>query len=81
MSNRENEKHVLNVLKSNGAENIEGYVLVNNWGYTFEVSGVKYDARFWANCYGAAVNAWEVFACGGKTDVELKKKIEKELNI
>ena len=81
MSNRENEKHVLNVLKSNGAENIKGYTLVNNWGFTFEVSGVKYDARFWANCYGVAWNAWDCGAVNGKADTELTKKICRELNI
>ena len=47
-------------LKDEGAENIEGYMLINNYGYTFDLKGNRYDARFWANCYGAALDYWEV---------------------
>ena len=47
-------------LEAMGAKKIEGYVLINNYGYTFELDGVRYDARFWANCYGAYIGLWGV---------------------
>lgn len=50
----------LEILKRFGAENTKGYCLVNNYGYTFDFRGVHYDARFWANMYGVALNEWQV---------------------
>lgn len=46
------------VLKKHGAENVEGYSLINNYGYRYTIDGKKYDSRFWANCYGCALNTW-----------------------
>ena len=77
------------VLSANGATDIEYYSLVNNFGYTFTLGGKHYDARFWANCYGTALDRWEV-ACMDKredepqftqtVDPELKARLESALN-
>lgn len=77
------------VLAANGATDIKLYSLVNNHGYTFALGGKHYDARFWANCYGTALNRWEV-SCMDKreddpryvqpVDPELKERLEKALN-
>ena len=82
-------KTPLDVLSSNGATDIQDYSLVNNFGYTFALGGKHYDARFWANCYGTALNRWEV-SCMDKreddpryvqpVDPELKERLEKALN-
>lgn len=53
------EKNVAEVLQQIGAQNIKGYELINNYGFTFEYLGKKYDTRYWANCYGVALNRWE----------------------
>ena len=77
------------VLAANGATNIEEYSLVNNYGFTFDLDGKKYDARFWANCYGTALNRWEVMSRNKReddprfvypVDPELKARLEKALN-
>lgn len=77
------------ILEKFGAKNIEGYCLINNYGYTFEIDGKKYDARFWANCYGACLNVWIVDSLNKRKDdprfyepvaPELKKEIEDALN-
>lgn len=47
-------------LKSIGCKDINRYDLVNNYGYTFTKDGVKYDLRHWLNCYGEAVDYWEL---------------------
>lgn len=56
----------LKVLREHGATNIERYNLINNFGYTFEIDGKEYDARFWANCYGYSPMRWE---CMGEGDL------------
>ena len=56
------------VLAANGATEIELYSLVNNHGYTFALGGKHYDARFWANCYGTALNRWEVSCMDKRED-------------
>ncbi len=81
---------IVEVLKKNGATEIEGYSLVSNYGYTFKLNGRKYDARFWANCYGAYLGKWNIHGCepyksvsGSNStppDAELIEKIKNELN-
>ena len=80
------EKEVV-VLEQNGATNIKEYVLISNYGYTFEIDGARYDARYWANCYGCALNVWQVHSLNKNSDgtyipvpEELKEKLERELN-
>lgn len=77
------------ILEKHGAKNIEGYTLVSNHGYTFELNGKKYDARYWANSYGCAINAWEVSSMERRkddprfnepVDPTLKKELESALN-
>ena len=66
---------------SQGANKGLPYFLINNYGYTFELGGERYDARFWANCYGASLNYWIVHRVGeGSLDPDLKKQIENALN-
>ena len=48
------------VLEQAGCENVEIYMLVNNYGYTFTKGDVKFDLRHWLNCYGAEVNYWSL---------------------
>lgn len=73
-------------LQKYGAEEIKGYTLINNYGYTFKIDGIKYDIRFWANCYGAEINRWQIHPCtegeGGMIMMpkELREKIEAEFN-
>lgn len=47
-------------LQQAGCTNIEGYTLVSNYGYTFLKGGVKYDLRYWENCYGVYGGGWSV---------------------
>lgn len=47
-------------LQNAGAENIKGYTLVNNSGYTFNKNGIYYDLRHWINCYGVEVDYYEL---------------------
>lgn len=67
----------IRILAESGAENIEGYSLINNYGYTFTIKGKKCDARYWANCYGAALNVWQVDGDIAKTK---RRLIENKLN-
>lgn len=74
---------IVEVLEKHGATDIEDYSLISNYGYTFFINGVKYDARFWANCYGAALNIWQIHNCdpeNRRIDVKTLRKIEEELN-
>ena len=78
---------ITEVLERNGATNIEGYVLVNNYGYCFNLpSGNRYDARFWANCYGAYIGRWDTMRASDKNstpteeETKLLEKITDELN-
>ena len=74
-------KDVVKILKKFGAESFMPYVLVNNYGYKFSVNGKKYDARFWANCYGAEVNKWRVHPLGQEgCDKKFCEDLEKALN-
>ena len=77
------------ILEGFGATNIEGYCLINNYGYTFELDGKRYDARYWANCYGVALNVWRVDSLNRRTDnpnfyepidPKLEKALENALN-
>lgn len=54
--NREQE------LRNAGCENVESYMLVNNYGYTFTKGGLKFDLRHWLNCYGEDVNYFSLDA-------------------
>jgi hypothetical protein len=76
-------------LERAGATNIEEYSLVNNYGFMFDLDCKKYDARFWANCYGTALNRWEVMSRNKReddprfvypVDPELKARLESALN-
>ena len=56
-------------LEALNCANIEGYTLVNNYGYTFTLGDRKYDLRFWANMYGSSPNKWIAHKCSdGDTD-------------
>lgn len=48
------------IIEQVGVQNLKGYCLVNNYGYIFEKEGRRYDARFWANCYGASPMVWDI---------------------
>lgn len=74
-------------LEKYGATEIEGYCLISNHGYRFKINGIKYDLRFWANCYGAEINKWEIHSCTKDEDgnyitmpKELRKQIEDDFN-
>lgn len=56
------------LLKSRGCENIESYVLISNWGYRFIYKGLKCDIRYWANCYGACLDRFEIHTDKIKAD-------------
>ena len=75
------------ILEKYGATEIERYSLINNYGYRFKIDGIKYDIRFWANCYGAELNVWRIHSQTQGEDgtyiqmpKELAKKIEAEFN-
>ena len=74
-------------LKKYGATEIEGYCLISNYGYTFKINGIKYDIRFWANCYGAYLGKWEIHSCTTDEDgyricmpQALREQIEADFN-
>lgn len=74
------------VLEEHGAHNVEPYMLVNNYGFTFKIGAAPYDARYWANCYGMALNRWEVTRLEGNPrgehDAEKRRieEMERQLN-
>lgn len=75
------------ILERYGATEIESYSLISNYGYRFKIDGIKYDIRFWANCYGASLNRWEISPSTQGEDgtyiqmpKDLAKKIEAEFN-
>ena len=47
-------------LRNAGCENVNSYMLVNNYGYTFTKGDVKFDLRHWLNVYGADVDYWSL---------------------
>jgi len=64
-----------------GCTDVKSYTLVNNYGYTFKYDGVDYDARFWANCYGVAVNEWEIHSSQvNAKEIPAMIELEKALN-
>lgn len=75
------------ILEKYGASNIESYMLVNNYGYMFDLDGIRYDARFWANAYGVSLNRWSIGALTKGSDGKyiqmpkaLREAMENELN-
>ena len=75
------------ILEKYGAEEIKSYCLISNYGYRFLINGIKYDIRFWENCYGAYIGRWEIMPASRTEEGEpipmdkaLKKKIEDEFN-
>lgn len=72
-------RECLETLKEYRATEIESYVLISNWGYTFKINDVKYDARFLENMYSFSPTKWSVFNCEGARDT-LAKEIENKLN-
>lgn len=84
-----NKSEAKKVLEKHGATIIDGYMLINNYGWVFELGGKKYDARFWANSYGCELNVWGVTSMNRREDdqrlyepidPDLKKELETELN-
>ena len=67
------------ILQEYGATDIEPYTLISNYGYTFSLDGIECDIRYWANCYGCALNSWQLMS-GGKLSEELAKDIESRFN-
>ena len=47
-------------LKDIGCENVQGYTLISNYGYAFTKNGIRYDLRYWANCYGMDLDYWSI---------------------
>ena len=43
-------------LENLNLDNFKPYYLVNNYGFLFEVNGIRYDLRKWNNCYGDEVS-------------------------
>lgn len=81
------KSRIMTALEKFGAKDIKGYCLISNYGYHFDLDGKRYDVRYWANCYGVALNRWEIMSAGKnedgtryKMDPETKSKIEKVLN-
>lgn len=59
----------LNYLISMGCSDVKEYCLVNNFGYTFNLDGSRYDLRYWANCYGCELNYWSLDCKSGKPKI------------
>ena len=81
------KERTVEILEAYGATDIEGYTLISNYGYTFKLNGIKCDARYWANCYGCALDKWDVTSItrgdDGKyiqLDKDLCEKLEHEMN-
>lgn len=67
------------IIKKYGGDNIKGYSLINNYGYTFTLDGLRLDLRYWANCYGVALDYWRIHAIGGQKTSDEQKKIIKAI--
>ena len=81
------KSRIVTALEKFGAKDIKGYSLISNYGYLFTLDGKRYDARYWANCYGAALDRWIIGSARAgedgeyyQMDPETKDKIEKALN-
>ena len=70
-------KREIEIIQKHGGENIDTYTLINKHGITFDYKGTRYDARYWANCYGASLNKYIIHPT---TDDAVINQIEKELN-
>ena len=70
-------------LENKGIEIIESYNLVNNYGFIISYKNYKFDLRYWANCYGVALNKWCADYLSGEVKTEEQEKevknYEKEL--
>lgn len=66
------------VLERFGATNIEPYVLVSNYGYTYTLNGKNCDTRFWENCYGAYCGWWE--GSNKEVDEAMNKEVGKSFD-
>lgn len=75
-------REALDVLKDFGATDFKSYSLINNWGYTFKINGIKFDARFWENMYGFSPMKWGVHMVDEYDEKykPLMEEIENELN-
>ena len=77
-------KKAKEIIENNGGVIVKDYTLINNYGVTFELNEIPYDARHWINCYGCEVNYYEVHKfIDYKNDDKNRKVIEKikdELN-
>ena len=62
-------------LRNAGCENVDSYMLVNNYGYTFTKGDVKFDLRHWLNVYGEDVDYWSLD--GHKIDTKDYVKLDK----
>ena len=51
------------LLAIEGVTDVNSYMLVSNYGYTFKKNGHKYDIRYWANCYGCQLDEWRIRKC------------------
>lgn len=51
-------------LQNIGCTDVKSYALVSNHGYTFSKGGVKYDLRYWENCYGVYGGGWHLTSVG-----------------
>ena len=70
------------IIEQFGGTDVKGYELANNWGLRFKIGKIGYDARYWANCYGVALNRWEVEQLGdhSRDNKMLIEAIETALN-
>lgn len=57
------EEFMERISQIKGVSEVRRYTLVNNYGVSFRKGGYTFDARFMANCYGAELNYWVLFAC------------------
>lgn len=71
--------NAVEILKKHGAEDIRPYELVNNYGFLFTKDGKRYDARYWANCYGCPLNCWVVDEMPNNEHKEIEKELNKEV--
>lgn len=78
MTYDDEQKMYTEIIEKNNGQNIKRYSLISNWGFSFTIDGASYDARFVANCYGVALNCFQVYTSNGKK--EIAQKIENELN-